>query len=63
MSKDAVDRLISRVGRGFAFVPGDYSSVEDRLLELLDLDPLSEVVLRIDCIICPPPIVLLRMVD
>ena len=62
MSKDAVDRLINRVGRGFAFVPGNYRSVEDRLLELLDLNPLPEVVLRIDRIICSSPIVLLRMV-
>ena len=32
------------------------------MLELLDLDPLPEVVLRIDRIIRSPPIVLLRMV-
>ena len=36
--------------------------MEDRLLELLNLDPLSEVVLRIDRVIRSPPIVLLRMI-
>ena len=61
MPKDAINLLVSRVGSGFALVTRDYSSVENWLLELLNLYPLPEVVLRIDRIISSSPIVLLWM--